>query len=49
LFIQPDFHRKHATQMNQLKDQLEAAKNNITQLYARWEELEAVKLAAERS
>jgi ATP-binding cassette subfamily F protein uup len=49
LFIQPDFHRKHATQVNRLTDELEAAKENITKLYARWEELEAIKAAAERS
>jgi ATP-binding cassette subfamily F protein uup len=48
LFIQPDFHRKHATQVNRLTDELEAAKENITKLYARWEELEAIKAAAER-
>ena len=49
LFIQPDFHRKHATQVNQLTAELEAAKENITKLYARWEELDAIKAAAERS
>jgi ATP-binding cassette subfamily F protein uup len=49
LFIQPDFHRKHATQVNRLTDELEAAKENVTKLYARWEELEAIKAAAERS
>ena len=48
LFIQPDFHRKHATQVNRLTDELEAAKEKVTQLYARWEELEAIKTAAER-
>jgi len=48
LFIQPDFHRKHATQVNRLTDELEAAKENITKLYARWEELEAIKAAAAR-
>jgi ATP-binding cassette subfamily F protein uup len=47
LFIQPDFHRKHATQVNPLTDELEAAKEKATQLYARWEELEAIKTAAE--
>ena len=47
LFIQPDFHRKHATQVSRLTDELEAAKENITKLYARWEELEAIKAAAE--
>jgi ATP-binding cassette subfamily F protein uup len=48
LFIQPDFHRKHATQVNRLTDELEAAKEKATQLYARWEELEAIKTASER-
>ena len=48
LFIQPDFHRKHATQVNRLTDELEAAKERATQLYARWEELEAIKTASER-
>ncbi len=48
LFIQPDFHRKHATQVNRLTDELEAAKENITKLYARWEELERIKIEAER-
>ena len=41
LFAHPDFFRKHATQVNQLTDELEAAKENVTKLYARWEELEA--------
>ncbi len=48
LFADPEFFRKHATQVNQLKDDLEATRHKVTQLYARWEELEAVKLAAER-
>jgi ATP-binding cassette subfamily F protein uup len=48
LFIQPDFHRKHATQVNRLTDELEAAKEKVTQLFARWEELETIKAAAER-
>ena len=48
LFIQPDFHRKHATQVNRLTDELEVAKEKVTKLYARWEELEAIKVAAQR-
>ena len=48
LFADPDFHRKHATQVNQLTDELDAAKEKVTKLYARWEELEAIKAAAER-
>ena len=49
LFIQPDFHRKHATQVNRLTDELEMAKEQITSLYARWEELERIKTEANRS
>jgi ATP-binding cassette subfamily F protein uup len=47
LFAQPDFFRKHATQVNQLTDELEAAKERVAKLYARWEELERIKTAAE--
>jgi ATP-binding cassette subfamily F protein uup len=43
LFASPDFHRTHATQTTQLKADLAAAKAKLAQLYARWEELEAVK------
>jgi ATP-binding cassette subfamily F protein uup len=46
LFASPEFHRTHATQTNQLKDDLAAAKENLTRLYARWEELEAIRLAS---
>jgi ATP-binding cassette subfamily F protein uup len=49
LFSNPDFFRKHATQVNQLTDELETAKKNVSKLYSRWEELEAIKAAAERS
>src|SRR5581483_7906322 len=48
LFADPEFFRKHATQVNQLTDELDAAKLNITKLYARWEELEAIKAASEK-
>ncbi|HEX5222575.1 MAG TPA: ABC transporter ATP-binding protein, partial [Verrucomicrobiae bacterium] len=47
LFASPDFHRTHATQTNQLTAELAAAKEKLSQLYARWEELEAIKVAAE--
>jgi ATP-binding cassette subfamily F protein uup len=46
LFADPEFFRKHATQVNQLTAELEAAKENVTKLYGRWEELEAIRLAA---
>jgi ATP-binding cassette subfamily F protein uup len=47
LFASPDFHRTHATQTSQLTADLAAAKENLAKLYARWEELEAIKAAAE--
>jgi ATP-binding cassette subfamily F protein uup len=46
LFASPDFHRTHAPQTNQLVAELAAARQRVTELYARWEELEAIKLAA---
>jgi ABC transport system ATP-binding/permease protein len=47
LFADPDFFRKHAAQVNQLTSELDAAKENVPKLYARWEELEATKSASE--
>jgi ATP-binding cassette subfamily F protein uup len=47
LFADPEFFRKHAAQVNQLTDQLDATKVNIAKLYARWEALEAIKAAAQ--
>jgi ABC transport system ATP-binding/permease protein len=46
LFASPDFHRTHATQTNELNGQLAKAKENLTKLFARWEELEAIRLAS---
>jgi len=48
LFADPEFFRKHAAQVNQLTTELDAAKENVTKLYARWEELEVIKVAAEK-
>jgi ABC transport system ATP-binding/permease protein len=45
LFAAPDFHRTHATKTNQLTAELAAAKEKLSQLYARWEELEEIKAA----
>jgi ATP-binding cassette subfamily F protein uup len=47
LFASPDFHRTHAVQTNQLKADLAAAKEKLAEVYGRWEELEAVRLASE--
>ena len=46
LFASPDFHRTHATQTNQLKADLAAAKEKLSQLYTRWEDLEVIRLAS---
>src|SRR5260221_11900236 len=45
LFASPDFHRTHATQTPQLMAELSAAKDKLPRLYARWQELEAIKSA----
>jgi ATP-binding cassette subfamily F protein uup len=47
LFASPDFHRTHAAQAGQLMEDLAAAKAKLPVLYARWEELEKIKTAAE--
>jgi ATP-binding cassette subfamily F protein uup len=49
LFAKPDFFRKNGAQATQLTVELESAKENATKLYARWEELEAIKAASEQS
>ena len=45
LFADPKFFRKHATQVNQLTAELDAAKEKAPKLYARWEQLEAIRAA----
>ena len=49
LFAAPDFHRTHAGQSNQLLAELAAEKETVAKLYARWEELEAIKLESEKA
>ena len=46
LFADPEFFRKNAAKVNQLTTELDAAKENVTKLYARWEQLEAVRAAS---
>lgn len=46
LFADPEFFRKHAAQVNQLTAELDAAKAKVPLLYARWEELEAIRVNA---
>jgi len=49
LFADPEFFRKHAMQVKQLTADLDAAKENVTKLYARWEELDAIRVAMENA
>ncbi|MEY4386198.1 MAG: hypothetical protein RLY20_1481, partial [Verrucomicrobiota bacterium] len=46
LFADPEFFRKQGAQVNQLTIELDATKESIAKLYARWEELEAIKRAS---
>jgi ABC transport system ATP-binding/permease protein len=48
LFADPEFHRKQAQQAAGLNVELEQTKMLVADLYARWEELEAVRAAAEK-
>jgi ATP-binding cassette subfamily F protein uup len=49
LFATPDFHRVHGAQTHQLVAELAAAKEAVTRLYARWEELEALRAGSEQA
>ena len=42
LFAEPDFHRRHGHRTHELTAELGAEKERLTQLYKRWEELEAL-------
>jgi len=44
-FAAPDFYEKHAHEWQALETQLKEGKKRVTRLYARWEELEAIKAA----
>jgi ATP-binding cassette subfamily F protein uup len=48
LFADGEFFRKNAAKVNELTAELDTAKEKITQLYARWEELEAIRLAVQK-
>ncbi|MBU2445416.1 MAG: ABC-F family ATP-binding cassette domain-containing protein [Bacteroidetes bacterium] len=43
IFASPDYYEKYATKTNELKRQLEEAKEKAANLYERWEELERIK------
>jgi ATP-binding cassette subfamily F protein uup len=44
LFASPDFHREYGARTNELTAQLEEEKQRVIRLYARWEELEAIRV-----
>jgi len=44
-FTAPDFYEKHADNWKELQKELDQSKENVTNLYARWEKLEAIKAA----
>ncbi len=46
LFADPGFHAQHGDQAQALHDEAEAARETLERLYARWEELEKIRLAA---
>lgn len=47
MFSDPEFHQKFGTQATELHEEVEAGRVKLEQLYARWEELEAIRTAAE--
>ncbi len=49
LFADPEFHSKHGAKTIELTSELETAKKQSAALYARWEELEALRAANEKS
>ena len=49
LFADPKFHSKHGAKTSELTIELETAKKQSAALYARWEELEALRAANEKS
>lgn len=47
MFADPDFHRKHGPDGPALHEEVEVKRKSLETLFARWEELEAVRLASE--
>ncbi len=49
LFAQPNFHRDHGPRTPELMAELKADQERVVGLYARWQELEAIRESAQRS
>ena len=47
MFADPEFHRKHGADGAALHEEVEVKRASLETLFARWEELEAVRLASE--
>jgi ATP-binding cassette subfamily F protein uup len=47
IFAAPDFYQKHGDQWEQLDASLKAARHKVAVLYARWEELEKLRVQSE--
>ena len=45
MFAAPDFYEKHGDKWQKLEKELAAARQEVARLYARWEELEAIRAA----
>jgi predicted nuclease with TOPRIM domain len=48
IFTSEDFYEKYAAQTNELNEELKNAKEEVKNLYERWEELEKIKDKYER-
>jgi len=48
LFANPEFHSKHVTRAGELTKELDAARQQASSLYIRWEELEGIRAAGEQ-
>ncbi|MCP5534917.1 MAG: ABC-F family ATP-binding cassette domain-containing protein [Akkermansiaceae bacterium] len=48
IFEAPDFYEKHGDNWQALETELKEAKAKVPRLYTRWEELESIRLAAEK-
>jgi ATP-binding cassette subfamily F protein uup len=46
LFVDPDFNRKHGQRTEELKQEIETGRARLAELYARWQELEAIRAAS---
>jgi hypothetical protein len=49
LFTEADFHRKHGQQMTEINEELASEKERLSELFNRWEELEAIRSGQEQT